>query len=48
MFTIHRAHLADVERVVPLFDAYRVFNTQESDVEGAKHSLKNVRTRKSP
>lgn len=31
-FAIRRAELADVDRIAPLFDAYRVFYDQKSDV----------------
>lgn len=37
--TIRQATVADLDRVVPLFDAYRQFYRQTSDVEGAKRFL---------
>lgn len=39
-FAIRRAQLADVERVAPLFDAYRVFYQQQSDLDGARSFLR--------
>lgn len=36
---IKRATLQDLETIVPLFDQYRVFYKQESDVEGARQFL---------
>ncbi|OQR93599.1 acetyltransferase [Thraustotheca clavata] len=37
---VHRAVLADVPRLAPLFDAYRVFYKQESDLARAEHFLR--------
>lgn len=39
MVTISRATMDDIDRVVPLFDAYRQFYGQESDVAGARRFL---------
>lgn len=39
MVTICRATMDDIDRVVPLFDAYRRFYGQPSDVAGARHFL---------
>lgn len=38
--TIKKASIADLERIVPLFDAYRVFYKQPSDEESARNFLK--------
>ncbi|MFD2098350.1 GNAT family N-acetyltransferase [Flagellimonas iocasae] len=38
--TIKKASIADLELVVPLFDAYRVFYKQPSDEESARNFLK--------
>lgn len=37
--TIRSASVADLDRLVPLFDAYRVFYEQPSDLEGAERFL---------
>ena len=37
---IKKATLSDLERIVPLFDAYRVFYKKTSDVEAAQKFLK--------
>ena len=39
MFTIQRAQQGDVESIAPLFDAYRVFYKQETDIPAAKAFL---------
>jgi len=36
MITISKASLSDLNLITPLFDAYRVFYKQESDMEAAK------------
>lgn len=41
MIHIITATKKDISRVAPLFDAYRVFYNQESDLSGAKRFLKN-------
>jgi len=41
MLTITRAHIEDLELIAPLFDAYRVFYKQASDIELAKYFLSN-------
>lgn len=41
MLTITHAHIEDLESIVPLFDAYRVFYQQDSDFEVARHFLSN-------
>lgn len=41
MTTIKLAHIEDLESLAPLFDAYRVFYKQDSDLELAKHFLSN-------
>jgi ribosomal protein S18 acetylase RimI-like enzyme len=38
--TIKKATISDLERIVPLFDAYRVFYKQKSDFELARRFLK--------
>lgn len=38
-FVITRAGIQEVEELTPLFDGYRVFYKQESDLEGAKKFL---------
>ncbi len=38
--TIKKATVSDMERIVPLFDAYRVFYGQTSDLESARTFLK--------
>ena len=40
MFTIHKASLKDLPGLVPLFDAYRVFYKQESNLNKAEQFLK--------
>ncbi|KQM77558.1 acetyltransferase [Sphingomonas sp. Leaf22] len=39
MGTIRRATLQDIDRIVPLFDAYRQFYEQDSDPDGARAFL---------
>lgn len=39
MITIRKATLQDLERLVPLFDAYRQFYKQKEDIEGARRFL---------
>jgi len=39
MDSIRRATLQDIDRVVPLFDAYRQFYGQGSDLDGARRFL---------
>ncbi len=39
MVTIRRATLDDIDRIVPLFDAYRQFYEQDSDPAGARAFL---------
>lgn len=39
MDSIRRATLQDIDRVVPLFDAYRRFYGQDSDPDGARRFL---------
>lgn len=39
MDSIRRATLQDIDRVVPLFDAYRRFYGQDSDLDGARRFL---------
>ena len=41
MITIKLAHIEDLDSLVPLFDAYRVFYKQDSDIELARHFLSN-------
>jgi len=41
MLTITHARIEDLESIVPLFNAYRVFYEQESDLELARHFLSN-------
>ncbi len=41
MIEIKEATVEDVNTLAPLFDAYRVFYEQQSDVEGAKQFLKD-------
>lgn len=36
---IYQATIADLDQIVPVFDEYRVFYEQESDLEGAKQFL---------
>ncbi len=38
--TIHQATLYDLDTIVPLFDGYRIFYRQSSDLEGAHLFLK--------
>ncbi|RDY61297.1 GNAT family N-acetyltransferase [Flagellimonas nanhaiensis] len=38
--TIRKASLSDLELIVPLFDAYRVFYSQVSDIEAARAFIK--------
>ena len=38
--SIREATLKDVEAISPLFDAYRVFYEQTSDLDGAAQCLK--------
>ena len=45
--TIRQAYLKDLEIVVPLFDAYRVFYKQESNLEDAKKFLTTLFEQKS-
>lgn len=40
MITIKRASIEDLEQIIPLFDAYRVFYEQTSDTETARKFLK--------
>ncbi len=37
--TIRKATISDLEHIVPLFDAYRMFYEQKSDVESARRFL---------
>ena len=39
MITIRSASIEDLEQIVPLFDAYRVFYEQTSDIETARKFL---------
>lgn len=39
MVNICRATLQDIDRIVPLFDAYRRFYGQDSDLDGARQFL---------
>lgn len=39
MITISKASLSDINIITPLFDAYRVFYKQESDMEAAKNFI---------
>lgn len=39
MITIRKATVADLDSLVPLFDAYRQFYKQETDLEGARKFL---------
>ncbi|PXA99155.1 GNAT family N-acetyltransferase [Nostoc sp. 3335mG] len=39
MVSIRRATLQDIDRLVPLFDAYRQFYEQDSDLAGARRFL---------
>ncbi|KQM86369.1 acetyltransferase [Sphingomonas sp. Leaf23] len=39
MVTICRATLQDIDRIVPLFDAYRQFYGYDSDLDGARRFL---------
>lgn len=39
MITIKRATITDIDAITKLFDAYRVFYEQASDLEGAKNFL---------
>lgn len=41
MLTINHAQIEDLDALAPLFDAYRVFYNQVSDIELAKHFLSN-------
>ena len=36
---IEKATLKDMEQIIPLFDQYRIFYKQESDINGAKEYL---------
>ena len=38
--TVRRVGMEALEPIVPLFDAYRVFYRQESDLEGARAFLR--------
>ena len=38
--TIHQATRNDLDYITPLFDGYRMFYRQPSDLEGARHFLK--------
>ena len=40
MLHIQRAQLEDIGKLAPLFDAYRIFYQQESDIKAAKTFLK--------
>ena len=40
--SIREARLNDVEAISPLFDAYRVFYEQTSDLDGAAQCLKEI------
>jgi len=40
MISIHRITIHDLDKLYPLFDAYRVFYEKDSDMEGAKNFLK--------
>ena len=42
MITIIKSKLEHLDQLVPLFDGYRVFYKQESDLSGAKIFLKNL------
>jgi GNAT superfamily N-acetyltransferase len=37
---IHKAAAKDAEIIAPLFDAYRMFYNQQSDIDGALHFVK--------
>jgi len=39
MITITKASLADIELITPLFDAYRIFYKQDSNIEAARKFL---------
>ena len=39
MITLHQAGLADLDRLAPLFDAYRQFYKQAADLKGARSFL---------
>jgi len=41
MLTIKHAHIEDLLLIVPLFDAYRVFYKQVSDLDLAEHFISN-------
>lgn len=41
MLTVKHAQIEDLESIAPLFNAYRVFYEQESDLELAKHFISN-------
>ncbi|WP_456437189.1 GNAT family N-acetyltransferase [Psychroserpens sp.] len=40
--TIHQAQIKDLNVLVPLFDAYRIFYKQESNLEASKVFLKDL------
>lgn len=40
MTTVHRATLADIDRIAPLFDAYRQFYAQPADLQRATDWLR--------
>lgn len=41
MLTIKQAQIEDLEAIVPLFDAYRVFYKQNTDLELARYFISN-------
>jgi hypothetical protein len=41
MYNIKKAELSDLDRISPLFDAYRIFYNYSSDIEGAQKFLKD-------
>ena len=43
---IKKANIADIDTLVPLFDQYRVFYKQPSNLEGARQFLKERMTKK--
>lgn len=40
--TIRQAQLKDLSTIAPIFDAYRIFYRQESNLNGAKSFLKSI------
>lgn len=46
MIRISKASLSDLQQITPLFDAYRVFYKQESNLDGATEFLKQRLERK--